>query len=703
MNPQLNIIDTVAGIEELKLYLEDQEFIAFDTETTGLTKHHTIVGYSVAASEDRADYVILAKWTFPTIASTIRQLITFPENIEASRGLLDKLVGKSLIMHNGIFDSIMVGSNFKIRLIDSLHTDTMVLAHLLNENRRIGLKELSREYFGENSTKEQEELKASIIANGGEWSSDNKEIYKADADLLAYYGAKDALLTYKLFLVLVPELYEQGLDKFFYEDESMPLLRGPTYELNTSGLQVDTKKLAVLKKQLEAECEEAKAFIYKEIDSHIKTKYSGTTKKNTFNIDSSQQMAWLLFGELELEFNTLTKGGRPLVKFLGLKSVYTAKPKRDFIELCFQQKGRIYCPEAIVNGKKVRAKKIKDPWAYITVDNKCLNKLSSKYRWIQRLIEYKQKTKLLGTYIAGIEECIKYGTVQSSFNQTGTPTGRYSSKGPNMQNLPRNDQRIKECFIARPGKKFASADESQLEPRIFAYYSQDKRLMDAFDGTSDFYSVVGIEVYDKFDATPQKDGSPNAFGIKYKVLRDGTKVFALAGAYGSTPFQLAPSLGKSIDDTAEDMAKYFERFPGVQKQMLDAHDIAKKTGEVTNLFGRKRRLPEALLFKKIYGDQAHSELPYTARNVLNMACNFRIQSTGASIMNRAAIKFYNDCRSAGLEAKLVLQVHDELIAECDEGIVEDVAVLLQNAMETAVQLEGIRFEAVPRITSNLAK
>jgi len=282
-------------------------------------------------------------------------------------------------------------------------------------------------------------------------------------------------------------------------------------------------------------------------------------------------------------------------------------------------------------------------------------------------------------------------------------TGRYASRNPNLQNLPRNDQRIKNCFVARPGKVFVSADFSQLEPRVFAYYSGDKRLMSAFDGTTDFYSVGGMEVYDKHDCTPQKEGSPEAFGVKYKKLRDIAKQFMLAYAYGGTPYKIAQITGKTVDESKEDQEKYFERFPGVLKMMLDAHNLAKSQGFVTNVFGRKRRIPEAKRIVKLYGNKKHEDLPYEARQLLNMACNFRIQSTGASIVNRSAIKFYELCKDGGINQKMVSQIHDELVIECDEQDAEIVSELLQYSMENAVQLDGITFEAIPRITKTLAK
>lgn len=695
MQPNLLVLRTQAGINDLIEYLKDKEFVSYDCETTGLDKSSEVIGVSVCAEETKAFYAVLQEWS-------VEKQTLIKTNLDVN-SLLKLLQTKKLVCHNGVFDCMIAENYFKINLIDSLHTDSMVLAHLLNENRRIGLKDLGKEYFGDSATNEMAEMKESITKNGGSVTKDSYELYKADSELIAKYGAQDALLTFKLFNELVPELYEQKLDKFFYEDESMPLLRGPTYQLNTVGLKVDLQYLGQLKKQLEAECLEARAFIASEIASKVAFKYPGNNKKTTFNINSNQQLGWLLFGVYELEFGTLTKAGKSLCRQIGIKPPYTLQAKRDFIRMCLDRVGHFYQPEAIVNGKKVKAKTIREPWSYIAADKKTLAKYAPKIKWVEKLLEFKKKSKILDTYVFGIEERTRYGVIQPSFLQTGTTSGRYSSRSPNFQNLPRDDKRVKQSIIARPGKVFVGADYSQLEPRVFAYYSKDKRLAAAFDGTTDFYSVIGMEVYGKTDCTPQKEGSLDAFGVKYKKLRDFSKVIALASTYGATAWQLMQTTGKSEKDTQQDIDNYFESFPGVKDMMLEAHKIAKDTGQVVNLFGRPRRIPGAKNIQKLYGNQEHRELPYEARNILNLAVNHRIQSTGASIVNRSAIKFTELCKESGITANLVCQVHDSLVVECDVADAENVSLLLQSAMENTVELKGVKLEAVPKVGKNLAE
>jgi DNA polymerase I-like protein with 3'-5' exonuclease and polymerase domains len=511
--PTLTVLTDPQRIEELAGYLADKDFVATDTETTGVHKGAIVVGISVCAELDQAFYVITHTWDGAA-------LVPHPENIKAARKVIEALIGKSLIMHNGLFDCEKIEINYGIRLIDFLHTDNMVLAHLLNPDRLLGLKPLATAYYGADSTKEAEEMKASVLANGGIWTEDNKEMYKADSQLLGKYGAQDAYLTLRLFYDLVEELYAQGLDKFFYEDESMPLLRGSTYELNTTGLKVDLQKLQQLKLQLEAECAEAKTFIHSEIAPLVAEKYPGTNKRNTFNIGASQQLAWLLFGKMGLEFGTLTKGGKVICRAIGISKLpYVAGAKRDFIHQCQQSVGQVYEAESIVNGKKKRAKKVKEPWAYIQADAKTLKKYAPKYKWVDKLLEYNKKMKLLSTYVEGIQERVDYGIIHPSFLQHGTKSGRYASRNPNFQNLPRDDKRIKSCIIARPGKSFVGADYSQLEPRVFSYYSNDTRLLASFQSADDFYSVIGMDSFDKYDCIPRKEGSADAFGVKYKKLR----------------------------------------------------------------------------------------------------------------------------------------------------------------------------------------
>lgn len=695
----LKIVRTLAELAELKRYLEDKDFIAFDTETTGLDKDSTIIGFSVSADVEVGYYVLLAYWDVET------KTLIHTDLIKHAKDFFKFLKTKQLVMQNAVFDCNMVENSYGIELMPHVHTDTLILGHILNENRSNGLKERGVELYGEDAAKEQAEMKESVVKNGGVLNKTTYELYKADADLIAKYGAKDAILTLKLFYNDVPILYEEGLDKFFYEDESMPLLRGPTYDLNTAGLKIDSTKLQDLKHSLEAECLEAESFIKAEIAPYVKEEYPGTSKAKTFNINSSKQLSWLLFFKLGREFGALTDSGKEVCKALDMKIPYSVKAKHEFLQALRINKDR-FVGGGVENPKTKKVSKphkIGNAWNYLTCGKGTLSLYAKEYKWVTRFLEYAKNKKILNTYVEGIQERMKYGVIRPSFLQHGTTSGRYSSRNPNFQNLPRDDSRIKSCIVSRPGKILVGADYAQLEPRIFASFSKDVRLLKCFEDGDDFYSVIGAEVFDKYDCSMKKD-DPNSFAKKYPHLRNISKVIALSTIYGTTAPQMAPVIDKNIHQAQEVIDSYFIKYPSVKAFMLESHAQAKKDGRVFNMFGRPRRIPEAQEIPKKYGKNAsHEDLPYQARNILNLAVNYRIQSTAASIMNRAATMVKAQITELGWsDVKLVIQVHDEMVLEGPQELAANMIRVLKHCMENAVQLPGVKLIAEPKAAYNLA-
>ena len=693
-----------------ELSSSDVDFISFDTETTGLDEQAEVIGFSVAWSIDPpiGYYVALSSWDKEQ-ECLVRTDVGARETIVPFLQLLAK---KSLIMQNGGFDVFQVKKDFGVDLMPALHTDTLLLGHLLNENRLNGLKERGVELFGINARIEQTEMKASVQANGGVWQDKAggiKEMYKADLEPMARYGAKDAILTLQVFYHDVPILFEEGLDKFFYEDETMPLLRGPTQDLNTVGLRVDLHALQKLRGELEADILSATAFIHQEIDKHIKADYPGTSAKKTFNIGSNHQIAWLLYHKLGQRFHVLTKGGRELCKALRLKLPYSNAAKRDFIEAVTAAKGRIWAAPAwnYKTRRMSKPKKIGDVWTYLSAGKESLNHFSEKYAWVKKLLELKKNDKLLNTYVIGIQDKQRYGVIHPSFLQHGTTSGRYSSRAPNFQNLPADDKRVKKCIIARPGRVFVGADQSQLEPRVFASQSKDARLLECFRTGDDFYSVIGAETFNNPCSSLVK-GAPDSFSVKYPKLRDISKKVGLSATYGTTAPKMAVLTGMSMDEAQEVIDQYFAHFPDVHEFMLSTHEEVKDKGVVYNMFGRPRRMPEAKKIRKVYGDQPHHKLPYNIRTLLNLAVNHKVQSTGASIMNRAAIACYLECRRREVDdprwrdVRMVLQVHDEIVLEGPKEIAKEMGVVLRTAMEGAVSIPGVDLVAEPKIANNIA-
>lgn len=680
-------------IETLKSF----QVIAFDTETDGVVRDSRIIGFSVAASVDEAYYIVLHYWDVAT-----QSMITL-ETDSGSKDFLESLVGKDLIMQNAIFDCMMVENNYGVKLMPSLHTDTMLLAHLVNENRSVGLKELGVSLYGEDAKAEQTLMKESVLANGGKLTKACYELFKADSDLIAKYGAKDAILTLRIYYTLVPELYDQGLDAFFYDDEIMPLLKGATYDLNHTGLNIDLAKLEQLGRTLEAECLEYHATILHEIWPYVKDDYPGTGKTNHFNITSNTQVGWLLYEKMGNLFDTLTPEGKELCFHLGIKLPYSKKAKLEFIQTVKQNKDKPWRPYDKKYKTYGKERKVKDPVKYMRADLSALSKLAPRHKWITLLLKYKKNTKLLTTYVEGIKARLQFGVIYPSFLQHGTTSGRYSSRNPNFQNLPRDDKRIKSCVVARPGMRFVGADYSQLEPRVFASLSQDKRLMECFSSGEDFYSVIGAEVFGNDGRSLFKD-EPGSFFEVHSEHRKTAKTIALAVTYGTTAPKLAGILGKDMSDAQTVIDNYLASFPSVHKLMLDSHEEAKKHGVVYSLFGRPRRIPEAKDIKRKYGNTAHEALPYEARTPLNLAVNHKNQSAAASIINRASIRFCELIKEAGVEdCHLVMTIHDELVAECKEVDALTVADILKEAMENTVSLPGVKLVAEPKIGSNLSE
>ncbi len=683
----LIVIQTCEEFDRLQAYLDSLEtdIIAFDTETTGLGPDAEVIGYSIAGETDIGIYVVLSYW------DKEQQKLIYTGLKEKSKPIIEWLKTKRLVMHNCNFDCKMVKRDFGIELIDSVFVDTLELAFLLNENRSVGLKDLAASLFGESAKQEQEEMAASVIANGGKWMAKQKEMFKADVNILARYGAKDTILTLKLLHEFTQELFDQNLDTFFFDEESMPLMRGPTYELNTTGLKIDMDKLKKLEASLELECATLKAEIDEAVAKYVVDLKDKKGKKKKFSIGSSQQLAWLLFIKLENEFKQLTKGGRKFAKDTIGKLPYSALDKRKFIRAC-QDSG-------------------KDPAKLIACDKATLTQLARRYDWVAKLLKYKGAGKILKTYATGMQRFINYGVIYPSFLQHGTTSGRYSSRAPNFQNLPRDDKRIKDCIISRPGKVFVAADYSQLEPRVFASVSQDKRLMECFAKGEDFYSVVGIPIFKRFECSAIKnEDDPNCFAMKYEHERQVSKQVSLASAYGTTAHKQAQVLTEndgspmSVEQCQGIIEAYFEEYPSVKKMMVDSHNTVMSTGMVHTLYGRPRRIPQATLLRRMFGKNVkHEDLPYEYRTLLNLSMNHRVQGSGASIVNRAAIAFHRRAREQNLDAKIILQVHDEIVAECPEAQAKQVAALLRDCMENTTILPGVKLIAKPKIGKTLAE
>lgn len=303
-----------------------------------------------------------------------------------------------------------------------------------------------------------------------------------------------------------------------------------------------------------------------------------------------------------------------------------------------------------------------------STDVDVLEKLKKEHPIIEKILEYRSLTKLNSTYVEGLIPYIndKTGRIHSYFHQTITATGRISSTEPNLQNIPTREElgkQLRKVFKPREGYIYVDADYSQIELRVLAHISQDKHMLEAFKNGEDIHKqaaskVLGIPIE---EVTKEQRGKAKAvnFGI----------------VYGISDFGLAEQIGVSRKEAKQYIEQYLEKYSGIKKFMDDIVEEAKEKGYVETLFHRRRYIPEL-----------------TSRNYMvrqfgaRVAMNTPIQGTAADIMKIAMIDTYNKLKEENLDAKLILQVHDELMIECKIEEKEKVKEILKTCMENATKL-----------------
>ena len=295
-----------------------------------------------------------------------------------------------------------------------------------------------------------------------------------------------------------------------------------------------------------------------------------------------------------------------------------------------------------------------------------LERLRPSHPIIDRILEYSQLTKLNSTYVEGLSKVIAPdGRIHTSFQNTVTATGRLSSTEPNLQNIPvRTELRaqIRTMFIAAPGRVLVDADYSQIELRLLACISGDRTMIESFLAEEDIHARTASQVF----GVPLDQVSHE--------LRRRAKAVNFGIVYGISKFSLAQDVGVPQREAADYIERYLANFSGVRDYMDRIRKQAKEDGYVSTLMGRRRWLPE--LKSSNYNLRSFGE---------RVALNMPIQGTAADVMKLAMIRVSDRLKREGLEARLVLQVHDELIVECPEAERDRVMALLKEEMEGAGQ------------------
>lgn len=303
-----------------------------------------------------------------------------------------------------------------------------------------------------------------------------------------------------------------------------------------------------------------------------------------------------------------------------------------------------------------------------STDQGVLEKLAPKYEIAKLVLNYRSISKLKHTYADSLMTAInqRTGRIHTSFNQVGTATGRLSSSGPNLQNIPARTQegrKIKSCFIAEDGFKFISADYSQIELRILAHVSDDEVLVKAFLDGLDVHTITASGI----------------FGVKVKDVtseqRSVGKTINFSVLYGQSPYGLSEMLGISPSEAKDYIDNYFKRYPKVAHLRDKVIEETKRTQVVKTIFGRRRFLPDI--------NSRNQSVENAAQRA---AFNTVFQGSAADIMKKAMIAVHKDLKNVSADSNIVMQVHDELLIESRICDVEKVSQFVKEKMETAVKL-----------------
>jgi len=308
-----------------------------------------------------------------------------------------------------------------------------------------------------------------------------------------------------------------------------------------------------------------------------------------------------------------------------------------------------------------------------------LEELAQLYPIAADILTYRQLTKLKSTYIDALPELVnpRTGRIHTSYNQLGAATGRLSSNNPNLQNIPvrtEEGREIRRAFVAAPGHRFVAADYSQIELRVLAHISGDENLIAAFEQGLDIHAATASRLFGVEPTAVDKNQRRVAKTVVFGVI------------YGISPFGLAQRLGIERDLARQLIDNLFTQFPGIRRYIDQTLDFGRQHGYVQTLFGR-RRVVEDLRASGARRAAAERE-----------AINAPIQGTAADLMKMAMVNVHRALREQGLQTRLLLQVHDELIAEAPEAEVTTAARLLREVMSGVYKLNvplSVNLEAGP--------
>jgi len=762
---------TVQDNETLELlynHIDSCDIIAVDTETSGLNpRKDKIVGWSVSGEEGVGFYLPTLVWNFDKDELEL-QTINGKSTEVISKNLLKMLKGKKLVFHNASFDCQFIKNYFGVDLIEDIWVDTGLLVHTVYEEGAFGYgnpfglkpiaimnqKELGLD-VEKAANEEQLELKGSIKRNGGQTTKVLFEIYKADLDILSKYASADTDLTLRICNLYLKKLKEEGLEKFFFEDEVMPIYREVTVPMEAAGVDLDVELIEKTYKEISEDLVKNKEIVMKSLlaisevkewvlgtalnnypvshkgnwAQNLVTRYSlplpksektgkySLTSKNIEELEDSNIKEFLLTGNTDLiEDVEKARISMAMWKESNDGEYINIQSKKHLGEIVFKYMG-IKPKVAGANTKSGRAK----------FDMDMVEELAKEYPWAENLRIYNKLLKIKSTYVDRFRDRNEDGKYYFYFKQNGTVSGRY---GSDAQQLPKPLEEgedapiimkyvniVRAFLVAGKGRKVIDADYESLEPHCFASVSGDKKLQEIFDNGWDFYSYVAIQT-EKLKGVSADKKADNYLKKLDPVKRNKAKAYSLGVAYGMEAYALKMTLG--VDQkTAEGLIKgYLDGFPGLRDWRENSRRQVKDHGFIKNYVGRIRHVPKV---KKIYEKFGEKMMDWRFRknlenqgykrddivkvyrdyrNGLNFCLNFQLQSLAAAVVNRAAVVINRTAREKGFDAFVQAQVHDQLIINVKDDQAEAFAPIVQEIMENTTKLPGVTLKAPPEIADN---
>lgn len=686
----------ITSKDELSQYIDEairNGIIAIDTETNNSLEPLTclLMGACIYTPGQLSAYIPVHH-TQPDTDILIENQLTELDIKEQ----FERLSNTKILMHNGKFDYEVIKCTCNCVL--NIYWDTEIAARILDENELAGLK---KQYILHiDSTQEKYDIEH--LFQGIPYAYVKPEIF-------ALYAATDAYITYRLYEWQKEQFNKPGNEKLFdlFMNVEMPVVP-VCAEMELYGIEIDKEYAKRLSNKYHKKVDEVNA----KIDTEL-SKYSDKIS------------AW----RLTKEANYKERNSKP-----NKSGEFTyKKSKNEQLENPPQLNSPTQLAILLYDVLGTPAQDKKSPRG---TGEEILLKINLPI--CDLILEKRGLEKLIGTYIDKIPECVnsKDNRLHAHFNQLGAGTGRFSSSNPNLQNIPSHVKEIRLMFRASDGDVFVGADFSQQEPRLLSAYSNDDTMIDAYKQNKDLYATIAAGVYknDYWDNMEHRqDGSPNPEG---KKRRSNCKSLLLGIMYGRGAPSIAEQIHSTVEEAQQIINDFYKQFPKVKEWTEKTEKDAKVTGYVEDLWGRRRRLPDILLpkytVKSTKTSTEFNPILYTLGKVNNSSAalvesykkklskvksrndyqkiqqeaerdgiyivdngafisqaerqcvNARIQGGAASMTKVCMRKVFDDEELNRLGAKLVLQIHDEVIVECPKQNAEAVMSRLTYVMKTSV-------------------